>query len=297
LNISEILLKLNAKTGEKFLKLLSWFKSVGGPAVVAFSGGVDSSVVLAAASLALGESSVVAVTATSPTYPEEDLMWARRIAEALGVTHVFVESRELNDPNFASNPPNRCYFCKRSLVKELNEVAKRYGAKAIVDGTNASDLQSHRPGYLAFMEAGMRSPLAEVDIAKDEAREIARALSLPNWDKPPMACLASRIPYGEPITVERLKRIEEAEKAVRMLTGARLVRVRDHGYIARIEVGRDERKSFFDENVLDRVSVELQKLGYKYVTLDLYGYRSGSLDEVLPEKVVPGGLKIKEQER
>jgi uncharacterized protein len=167
------------------------------------------------------------------------------------------------------------------------DIAKKLNAKAIVDGTNASDLNTHRPRYLAFKEEGVRSPLAEVGVTKDEVRLLAKALGLPNWDKPPMACLASRIPYGERITVEKLKRISEAEKIVKTLTGVKLVRVRDHGYMARIEVGRDERKKFFNENIMDKIVEELQKLGYKYVALDLYGYRSGSLDELLPKKVIP----------
>jgi uncharacterized protein len=135
-------------------------------------------------------------------------------------------------------------------------------------------LNSYRPGLLAFAEAGVRSPLADAGITKDEVREIAKALKLPNWDRPPMSCLATRIPHGERIIIEKLERIAEAEKVVKILTGARLVRVRDHGYIARIEVSKDERKRFFNENIMDKLAEELQKLGYKYVTLDLYGYRS-----------------------
>ena len=293
MNLGEVLEKLHLGTKEKFLKLIDWFKSVESPVLVAFSGGVDSSVVLTVASLALGRSSVVAVTATSPIHHEEDVLWAKRVAELLGVTHILVESRELKDPNFISNPPNRCYFCKKSLAEELSKVAERFGAKTVVDGTNASDLSGYRPGLLAFVEAGVRSPLAEVGITKDEAREIARALSLPNWDRPSMSCLATRIPYGVPIDVEKLKRVAEAEKIVKALTGVSVVRVRDHGYIARIEVGRDERKKLFNDSTMDRVAEELRKLGYKYVTLDLHGYRSGSLDELLPKEPTHSNRHIK----
>uniref|UniRef100_A0A7J2U4U4 ATP-dependent sacrificial sulfur transferase LarE n=1 Tax=Ignisphaera aggregans TaxID=334771 RepID=A0A7J2U4U4_9CREN len=274
LNFVDVLRELNGGVREKFLSLFNWFKSVERPVLVAFSGGVDSSVVLAVASLALGRDSVIAVTATSPIHHEEDLLWAKRIAEILAVRHVIIESRELEDTNFISNPPNRCYFCKKDLAEELSKVAREFGAKTIVDGTNASDLNSYRPGLLAFAEAGVRSPLADAGITKDEVREIAKALKLPNWDRPPMSCLATRIPHGERITIEKLERIAEAEKVVKILTGARLVRVRDHGYIARIEVGKDERKRFFNENIMDKLAEELQKLGYKYVMLDLYGYRS-----------------------
>uniref|UniRef100_A0A7C5TJS5 ATP-dependent sacrificial sulfur transferase LarE n=1 Tax=Ignisphaera aggregans TaxID=334771 RepID=A0A7C5TJS5_9CREN len=272
---------------EKFSKLIEWYRSVGGPVIVSYSGGVDSSVVLATAVFALGSNNVVAVTAISPTYPEEDFLWAKKIAEMFNVEHILVESSELSDPNFVANPPNRCYFCKKSLVKELLKVAEKYRAKAIVDGTNASDISSHRPGYLAFRESGVRSPLAEIGFTKEEVRVLAKALNLPNWDKPPMACLASRIPYGEQITIEKLNRIAKAESIVKKLTGVALVRVRDHGYIARIEVARNERGKFFSEDIMDKIAEELQKLGYRYVALDLYGYRSGSLDELLPKKIIP----------
>ena len=293
MNLGKVLEKLHLGTKEKFLKLIDWFKSVESPVLVAFSGGVDSSVVLTVASLALGRSNVLAVTATSPIHHEEDLLWAKRVAELLGVTHILVESHELKDPNFISNPPNRCYFCKKSLAEELSKVAERFGAKTVVDGTNASDLSGYRPGLLAFVEAGVRSPLAEVGITKDEAREIARALSLSNWDRPSMSCLATRIPYGEPIDVEKLKRVAEAEKIVKALTGVSVVRVRDHGYIARIEVSRDERKKLFNDSTMDRVAEELRKLGYKYVTLDLHGYRSGSLDELLLKEPTHSNRHIK----
>jgi len=279
-----VLENLGIGVKEKFLRLLNWFKSVKGPVIVAFSGGVDSSVVLAVAVLALGKDSVIAVTATSPIYPDEDLMWVKRVVEALGVKHVYVENDILNNTDFINNPPNRCYLCKKNLAEKLNKLANMFNAKAIVDGTNASDLSSYRPGLKALMEAGIKSPLIDVGITKDEVREIAKALNLPNWDRAPMACLVTRIPYGERITVEKLKRISEAEKIVKTLTEVKLVRVRDHGYMARIEVGRDERKKFFNENIMDKIVEELQKLGYKYVALDLYGYRSGSLDELILKK-------------
>jgi len=156
-----------------------------------------------------------------------------------------------------------------------------------VDGTNSEDLGGHRPGYLALREEGIRSPLAELGFTKSEVRRAAKLLGLPNWDKPPEACLASRIPYGQRITAERLKRIEAAESAVKSLTGARQVRVRDHGDIARIEVGREERRLFFAEEVMDEVARELKRLGWRYVALDLEGYRSGSMDEGLASKVAP----------
>jgi len=284
--------KMEGQLGEKFQKLIEWFKSAGGPIVVAFSGGVDSSLTLTLAVYALGNDKVIASTAISVTYPEEDLFWAKHVAGLLDVKHVIIESDEVCDPNFVSNPPNRCYFCKRSMVNKLMCVARENNAKVIVDGTNASDVGAHRPGYLALKEHGVRSPLAEVGVTKEEARLIAKSLNLPNWDRPSMACLASRIPYGETITVERLKRVAEAEKIVKELTGVRQLRVRDHqGSLARIEVGREERRLFFDEEIMDIVAKRLLKLGYKFVTLDLIGYREGSLDEMLERKLVPKELK------
>ena len=272
---------------EKLAELEEWFRRAGGPVVVALSGGVDSSVVLTAAARALGPSQVYAVTADSPLLPRSELEWARRVAELLGVDHVVVATNELEDENFASNPPLRCYYCKKEVARKLREVAERVGAQVIVDGTNSEDLGGHRPGYLALREEGIRSPLAELGFTKSEVRRAAKLLGLPNWDKPPEACLASRIPYGQRITAERLKRIEAAESAVKSLTGARQVRVRDHGDIARIEVGREERRLFFAEEVMDEVARELKRLGWRYVALDLEGYRSGSMDEGLASKVAP----------
>lgn len=272
----------------KFVKLIDWFKHVEDPIVVSFSGGVDSSVVLAVACIVLGSNRVVAVTAVSPIRIDEDIEWAKRITSILGVRHIVVEGEELKDTNFVQNPSNRCYICKKHLARKLIEIAKELNAKTIIDGTNASDLFSYRPGLQALIETGIRSPLAEVGISKDEARAIAKVLGLPNWERPPASCLATRIPYGETITVEKLRRIAIAEKIVKEVLGVKLVRVRDHGYIARIEVGRDERSKFFNEELMDIIALELKKLGYKYVTLDLLGYRSGSMDDLLPQNVATG---------
>ncbi|RLE57319.1 MAG: ATP-dependent sacrificial sulfur transferase LarE [Thermoprotei archaeon] len=279
--ITEVEARLSSNLLSKFRNLVNWFRKCGGPIIIAFSGGVDSSVVLKVAILALGLNNVIAVTCTSPLQPPEDLEWARKVASSLGVRHVMIEVNVLNDPEFIRNTPDRCYHCKKMLIRSMKEVATRFGAIAVVDGTNASDLKLRRPGYRALLEENVKSPLAEVGVTKDEVRELARALELPNWNRPSMACLATRIPYGEAITLERLRRIAKAERIVKELTGVAQIRVRDHGYIARIEVGRDERWKFFNCEVMDRVARELMKLGYRYVTLDLLGYRSGSMDELL----------------
>lgn len=284
-DLDSLLPRLDDGLRDKFLGLVRWFKSVGGVIIIAFSGGVDSSVALSTAALAIGSENIVAVTAVSPIRFEEDVKWARTIAALLNVKHLLIESDEFKDPNFVANPPNRCYFCKRLLAWKLLDIAKKYGAKVIVDGTNASDLSDFRPGYSAFREAGIRSPLLELGFTKDEVKVVARAFELPNWDEEPRTCLATRVPYGDSLSVERLQRIKEAERVVREITGLTLVRVRDHRDIARIEVRRQEISKFFDDDVIDKVDNALRKLGYKYVTLDLRGYRGGSLNEVLPKEV------------
>ncbi|MEM4848425.1 MAG: ATP-dependent sacrificial sulfur transferase LarE [Ignisphaera sp.] len=272
---------MHRDVGKVIEELMEWFRGVEKPIVVAFSGGIDSSVVLITACKALGRENVIAVTAVSPIRLEEDLEWAKEISSLLGVEHVIVETSELNDSDFVANPPNRCYICKKYLAEKLVEVARKFNAKTIVDGTNASDAVSYRPGIKALKEVGIRSPLAELGVSKEEVKSIAKAVNLPNWDRPSATCLATRIPYGEPITLDKLRRIAKAEEIIKRLLGVKVVRVRDHGYIARIEVGASERRKFFSEEIMDLVAMELKKLGYKYVALDLLGYKSGSLDELI----------------
>lgn len=279
--IDDIIHSLSPGIKEKFLALIEWFKPFEGVVVVSFSGGLDSSVVLAAATLAKGVDKVVAVTAVSPIRLDDDIRWAKTVVDVLSVKHLVFEVDELSNPNFVANPPNRCYICKKLLAGKLLEIAGDYGAEVIVDGTNASDLSDFRPGYLAFKEVGIRSPLLELGITKDEVRAVAKVLGLPNWGEQPRACLATRIPYGEPISAEKLQRIKEAERILKDIVKLTVVRVRDHGDVARIEVGGGERRKFFDESIMDRVNLELRKLGYRYVALDLQGYRSGSLNEAL----------------
>lgn len=249
-----------------------------GKVVVAFSGGIDSTLVAYLAKLAL-EDQVFAVTANSPSLPSAELGEAKSLAKELGIKHMVIRTEELDDPNYVTNPASRCYFCKKELSGKLKELAARLNVDNIVDGTNADDLRGHRPGAAALSEEGVKRPLADVGMTKPEVRELSRLLGLRNYDKPPMPCLSSRVQYGQPITSERLHRIERSETLIRSLTGVKELRVRDHGELARIEVGQNERHLFFNEELLDRIANSMRELGFTYVTVDLLGYRSGSMNE------------------
>jgi uncharacterized protein len=252
-----------------------------GRVLVAFSGGVDSTLVALLAKMAVGVGAI-AVTAESPSLATSELSEARQLAREIGIKHFVIKTDELDDPNYLANSPNRCSFCKKELAQKLKALSKRFGGYALVDGTNAEDLTGHRPGAAALTEEGIRRPLAEAKLCKGEVRELARALSLPNHDKPSSPCLSSRVAYGEIISPERLRRIESAEDIIRTLTGAKELRVRDHGSLARIEVARNERKLFFDDQLLDEISKCIRELGFVHVTFDVAGYRSGSLNETSP---------------
>ncbi|MBS7649661.1 ATP-dependent sacrificial sulfur transferase LarE [Candidatus Bathyarchaeota archaeon] len=245
--------------------------------VIAFSGGVDSSTLAAICHNILGKKAV-AVTAVSPLYPPEEVEEAKNFAQKIGIKHILIETNELSDENFVKNPENRCYYCKRELLCQLQKVAKQLGFKAVFEGTNFSDLSGHRPGFRAVKELeNVFSPWAETEFTKEEIRALARSMGLSVHDKPAFACLASRIPFGELITIEKLDIIRKAERLVKEISGVKQIRVRNHDGLARIEVGREERILFFNINLLDRIAIELKKLGFKYVTLDLEGYRSGSM--------------------
>lgn len=250
-----------------------------GSAVVAFSGGVDSSLLLAAAHDALGERAL-AVTARSPTYPAHELEQAVAIASLIGARHELIDSNEMDDPGYSANPPDRCYHCKGELFQALQRIASREGFAAVLDGTNHDDRLDVRPGRRAAQELGIRSPLAELAFGKELVRQMARERGLPNWDQPACACLASRIPYGQPITPARLQRLGGAESGIRDL-GFRLVRVRDHGEVARIEVAADEVDRALDGEVRQHLVHVCRHHGFTYVCLDLEGYRTGSMNEVL----------------
>jgi uncharacterized protein len=245
---------------------------------VAYSGGVDSTLLLKLAYDSLGEERVVALTAVSPSVPERELEEAQAIAQAIGARHVLIESHEAEDPRYLANTPNRCYFCKSNVYEQLINYAQGEGYRGLVDGTNADDMDDHRPGRRAALERGVRSPLQEAGLTKAEIRNLARALELPNWNKPSAACLSSRIPYGTPITLETLSQVERAELVFKEMDFGQL-RVRHHDDVARIEVDPNE----FEEVLANRDQIveELQALGYTYVTLDLAGFRSGSMNEAI----------------
>jgi len=249
-----------------------------GSVVVAYSGGVDSAYLAYVAHRTLGERAV-AVTADSPSYPERHRQLAIRIASQFGLRHEIIHTSELERPEYRANPANRCYYCKHELYTHLTRLAAARGA-TVVDGNNADDRGDYRPGRQAAREFGVRSPLDEVGLGKDEIRELSRRAGLPTWDEPASACLSSRIPYHSEVTDEKLRTIERAEQAVRAL-GFRVFRVRHHDELARIEIARDEMARALEPEVNAALVRELKGIGYRYVSLDLQGYRTGSLNEGL----------------
>ncbi len=263
----------------KTKKLKEIFQSMG-KVLVAFSGGVDSTLLLKVAQDALGDGNVLAVTAISPLYPERELAGVKKLIRTLGARHRLIESNELDIPGFSKNPPDRCYYCKRKLFGELLEVAREEGLSFIVEGSTLDDDKDHRPGRTAVQELGVRSPLKEASLTKAEIRELSKGLGLPTWDKPSFACLASRFPYGEEIDEEGLRRVDEAEDFLFGL-GFKQVRVRHYGNLARIEILEEEMSRLIDGPLREKVWSRLKEIGYRYVTLDLQGFRSGSMNEVL----------------
>jgi len=247
-------------------------------ALVAFSGGVDSSLALAVAARALPKHRVLAVTSNNETYLPSELDLAREFAESLGVEHLVVNTRELDDPNYASNPSNRCYFCKSTLYTDLAKLVEARGYACVVDGANKDDEGDYRPGRKAAKELGVVSVLSEAQMTKADVRELAKYLGLPTWDKPALACLSSRFPYGQEITPEKLSQVARAEEFLRR-EDFKQVRVRHHGEIARLEIGPDELERAFA--MREKISAELLDAGFLYVTLDLAGYRAGSLNRAL----------------
>jgi uncharacterized protein len=249
-------------------------------AVVAFSGGVDSTLLLRIARDVLGPKTVVAVTGISQTYTEDEKRTARRFSRELGVEHVLIETDELASSAFSANPADRCYFCKRELLGKILDLARSRGIEAVYDATNVDDLSDYRPGRKALEESGVQSPLLEAGFTKKDVRALSRRLGLSSWDKPANPCLASRVPYGTPITLEALDRIEAGEKLIRGL-GFPVVRLRHHGDLARIEVPAGDLARILKPATARKIAARLRRLGYLWSALDIEGYRMGSLNRAV----------------
>jgi uncharacterized protein len=267
------------KTADKKLERLKEILREMEGALVAFSGGVDSTFLLKVAHEELG-GGVLAVTAASETLPGAELDEAKELARAMGVAHRVITTEELRRPGFTDNPPERCYLCKTELFEKLSELAKGLGHKFVLDGSNVDDIGDWRPGSKAAREHGVRSPLQEAGLDKEEIRAFSRELGLPTWEKQSFACLSSRFPYGDKITVEKLRQVDDAENLLRSLDFKEF-RVRHHGDIARLELGPEDFQRIFSDGLMEEVTTGLKALGFCYVTLDLEGFRSGSMNEPL----------------
>ncbi|MDP3143559.1 MAG: ATP-dependent sacrificial sulfur transferase LarE [Candidatus Omnitrophota bacterium] len=265
--------KILSRKLNRLRNILSRMKSV----LIAYSGGVDSTLLLKVAKEVL-EDKTLAVIASSATYPKKEMREAKKLAEKLKVRHLVIKTRELNDPRFVSNPVNRCYFCKKELFTKLKDIARKRNLKYVCDGSNLDDLKDFRPGTIAKKQLKIRSPLQEAKLTKADIRNISRELKLATWDKPSLACLASRLPYKTRISPSVLKRIDAAENYLRAL-GLVQVRVRHHGNLARIEVEKDSLGRVL--KLIKKIIKKFKGLGYTYITLDLQGYRTGSMNEPL----------------
>jgi uncharacterized protein len=247
--------------------------------IVAFSGGVDSAYLAYIAHQVLGLNAL-AITADSASYPRRHREMALSLAQQFKFRHEIIHTDEMARPEYRANPANRCYYCKHELYTRLSEIARLRGLETIVDGNNADDRGDYRPGRQAAREFHVRSPLDEADLTKNEIRDLSRAAGLPVWDEPASACLSSRIPYGQEVTDEKLRTIEQAEEILHGL-GFRVCRVRHHGEVARLEIARDEMARALDPGVSATIVKEIKALGFKFVSLDLAGYRTGSLNDML----------------
>lgn len=260
---------------DKYRELVSYIENLGSVAV-AFSGGVDSSFLLAVSNIALGDKSA-GITINSPALPAYELEDSKRIAAYIGARHIIIESPEI-EKEVKKNPVNRCYFCKKIEFGSVIEEALRLGLRNVIDGSNADDLKDFRPGMKATRELKVFSPLLELGITKSEVREFSKELGLPTWDKPAYACLFSRIPYGQEIRSEDLVKVEKSERFF-IGKGFRTVRVRCHGNVARIEIVKEEVEKLFEEPLRTEITKNLKEIGFKYITVDIEGYRTGSMNE------------------
>ena len=271
---------VDARLADQRERLLATLRGYG-HAAVAFSGGIDSTVVAKAAQLALGDHAI-AVTAVSQSLAEGELEEASELAKRIGIRHEIIRTEEFADPNYLRNQPDRCYFCKSELYGRLSKMRAALGVENIVSGANADDAGDHRPGMKAAQENGIRHPLLECGLTKNDVRALAKAWDLPTWDKPATPCLSSRIAYGEDVTPERVKMIDQAEQWLRS-QGLRTLRVRYHkGDLARVEIPIQELPKLVEPAIRDGLIAAFRRLGFKYVTLDLEGFRSGSLNALVP---------------
>lgn len=270
---------VEATANEKELRLREWLAARGAIAI-GYSGGVDSAYLAALAVSVLGAERVLAIIGRSPSYPDSQWTAARDVAALIGLSVLEVETDELNDPRYAANPTNRCYFCKTELWSRLVPIAAERGIATVADGTNADDLLGHRPGAVAAREHGVVSPLATFEFSKDDIRSRSRALGLPTWEQPSSPCLSSRIPYGTPVTVGRLRRVERAEAALRELGVVGDLRVRHFGDEAKVELSPAELEQWSAPEQRARLDAAVVAAGYERVALDPRGYRSGALNEL-----------------